>query len=126
MRTLILTLGSSLGLEAMPRMLNAWIASQSGKLTMEMPIFRLVSLIIHGCDFRIDYLLGEMIINIEWGAFDNEKRVLPITKFDKRLDEATENVGCQIFEKMISGLYLGELTRYDGFLHDIFRSSHSS
>ena len=52
-----------------------------------------------------------MIINIEWGAFDNEKVVLPVTKYDTRLDRDTENSGKQIFEKMISGMYLGEIAR---------------
>ena len=53
----------------------------------------------------------EMIINIEWGAFDNEKVVLPVTKYDTRLDRHTENPGKQVFEKMISGMYLGEIAR---------------
>lgn len=52
-----------------------------------------------------------MIINIEWGAFDNEKAVLPVTAYDNALDVATENPGKQIFEKMISGMYLGEISR---------------
>lgn len=54
---------------------------------------------------------NEMIINIEWGAFDNERVVLPITHYDTQLDRATENHGKQQFEKMISGLYLGEIAR---------------
>ena len=54
---------------------------------------------------------GEMIVNIEWGAFDNEKIVLPCTEYDLTLDRATENPGTQIFEKMISGMYLGEIAR---------------
>lgn len=54
---------------------------------------------------------GEMIINIEWGAFDNEKVVLPVTKYDIMLDRETPNPGWQTFEKMISGLYLGEIVR---------------
>lgn len=29
----------------------------------------------------------EMIINMEYGAFDNERRVLPLTTFDNRVDE---------------------------------------
>lgn len=53
----------------------------------------------------------EMIVNIEWGAFDNERKILPITKYDAQLDRETENPGKQIFEKMISGLYLGEIAR---------------
>lgn len=56
-------------------------------------------------------MIGEMIINIEWGAFDNEKVVLPFSEYDEQLDRATENPGKQLFEKMISGLYLGEVAR---------------
>ncbi|KAI8809664.1 hexokinase-domain-containing protein [Cladochytrium replicatum] len=54
---------------------------------------------------------GEMVINTEWGAFDNEQVVLPVTKYDQQLDRASANSGIQIFEKMISGMYLGELVR---------------
>jgi hexokinase len=53
---------------------------------------------------------GEMIINTEWGAY-NESSVLPITKYDQALDRASSNPKSQIFEKMISGMYLGEITR---------------
>ena len=53
---------------------------------------------------------GEMIINTEWGAY-NEASVLPITKYDRALDRASSNPKSQIFEKMISGMYLGEITR---------------
>ncbi|CAG8506674.1 35475_t:CDS:2 [Gigaspora margarita] len=53
----------------------------------------------------------KMIINIEWGAFDSEKKVLPLTMFDNKLDRESNNPHYQIFEKMISGMYLGEITR---------------
>ncbi|KAI8873143.1 hypothetical protein GQ42DRAFT_43634 [Ramicandelaber brevisporus] len=53
----------------------------------------------------------EMAINTEWGAYDCSKRVLPITMFDNRCDRETVNPGKQIFEKMISGLFLGEVCR---------------
>ncbi len=52
-----------------------------------------------------------MIVNIEWGAFDNERTTLPFTKYDETLDAQTDNPGRQLFEKMLSGLYLGELAR---------------
>ncbi|RIA97617.1 hexokinase-domain-containing protein [Glomus cerebriforme] len=52
-----------------------------------------------------------MIINVEWGAFDNEKKVLPLTMFDNKLDRNSINPRLQIFEKTISGMYLGEITR---------------
>ncbi|KAJ1986618.1 hypothetical protein H4R33_003247 [Dimargaris cristalligena] len=55
--------------------------------------------------------VDEMVINMEWGGFDNDKDVLPLTFFDNGVDRETQNPGKQIFEKMISGLYLGEVTR---------------
>jgi len=54
---------------------------------------------------------GEMIINCEWGAFDNERVVLPFNKYDQKMDEESTNKGEQTFEKMISGMYLGEIVR---------------
>ncbi|ESW32663.1 hypothetical protein PHAVU_001G007000 [Phaseolus vulgaris] len=51
---------------------------------------------------------GKMIISTEWGAFSNS---LPSTEFDREMDAATINPGEQIFEKTISGLYLGEIVR---------------
>lgn len=53
----------------------------------------------------------EMIINMEFGAFDNERRVLPLTRFDNKLDRESINPHSQIFEKLISGMYLGEIAR---------------
>ncbi|CAG8462730.1 14123_t:CDS:2 [Racocetra persica] len=54
---------------------------------------------------------GKMIINVEWGAFDSEKKIIPITMFDNKLDRESNNPHSQIFEKMISGMYLGEIAR---------------
>jgi len=54
---------------------------------------------------------NEMIINTEWGAFDNERKVLPWTKYDEQQDQEGTNPGRQTFEKMISGMYLGEIVR---------------
>ncbi|KAJ1974883.1 hypothetical protein H4R34_004548 [Dimargaris verticillata] len=53
----------------------------------------------------------EMVINMEWGSFDNSKQVLPLTWFDNSVDRETQNPCMQVFEKMVSGLYLGEVTR---------------
>ncbi|KAG0292654.1 glucokinase [Linnemannia gamsii] len=53
----------------------------------------------------------EMIINIEWGNYDKDKRFLPVTLFDNKLDRESINPGVHVFEKMISGMYLGEITR---------------
>ncbi|KAI9320705.1 hexokinase-domain-containing protein [Dichotomocladium elegans] len=54
---------------------------------------------------------SEMIINMECGAFDNERLVLPVTQFDNKVDRQSINPNSQIFEKMISGMYLGEIAR---------------
>lgn len=53
----------------------------------------------------------KMIINTEWGSFDEEKVVLPLNRYDRQLDEQSNNPGKHIYEKMISGLYLGEIVR---------------
>ncbi|KZF22421.1 hypothetical protein L228DRAFT_248099 [Xylona heveae TC161] len=50
-------------------------------------------------------------INCEWGAFDNEHVVLPLTQFDHTVDQESPRPGQQAFEKMIAGLYLGEIFR---------------
>ncbi len=52
-----------------------------------------------------------MAINCEWGAFDNEHLVLPRTPYDITIDKDSPRPGQQSFEKMIAGLYLGELIR---------------
>ncbi|KAF9950993.1 glucokinase [Mortierella alpina] len=53
----------------------------------------------------------EVIVNMEFGAFDSERQVLPVTMFDNKVDRKSMNTGKQIFEKMIAGMYLGEITR---------------
>ncbi|KAJ5933051.1 hypothetical protein N7516_007540 [Penicillium verrucosum] len=52
-----------------------------------------------------------VIINTEYGSFDNERKVLPVTPFDRQIDEESANPGKQIYEKMVSGLYIGEMLR---------------
>lgn len=52
-----------------------------------------------------------MAINCEYGAFDNEHMVLPRTPYDVTIDENSPRPGQQAFEKMIAGLYLGEIFR---------------
>ncbi|XP_039557703.1 hexokinase-3 isoform X1 [Passer montanus] len=55
---------------------------------------------------------GRMCINMEWGAFgDNGCLDHLFTHFDKVVDETTINPGKQRFEKLISGMYLGEIVR---------------
>ncbi|XP_026569335.1 putative hexokinase HKDC1 isoform X2 [Pseudonaja textilis] len=56
---------------------------------------------------------GRMCINTEWGAFGDDASLEDIrTEFDKEIDSGSINPGKQLFEKMISGLYLGELVRF--------------
>lgn len=50
---------------------------------------------------------GHMIINIEWGNFNKLKR----NPYDKELDGLSANPGEQFLEKMVSGMYLGEIVR---------------
>lgn len=51
-------------------------------------------------------------INCEYGAFDNEHVALPRTPYDIIIDRDSPRPGQQSFEKMISGLYLGEIFRH--------------
>jgi hexokinase len=52
-----------------------------------------------------------MMVNTEWGAFDSAREVLPSTPFDNKVDRESINPRFQAFEKFISGMYLGEITR---------------
>ncbi|THH21035.1 hypothetical protein EW146_g441 [Bondarzewia mesenterica] len=54
---------------------------------------------------------GEMIVNTEWGAFNNTRTTLPSTPFDNKVDRESINPRFQAFEKFISGMYLGEIAR---------------
>ena len=54
---------------------------------------------------------GLMIINTEWGSFDNKLAVLPNTEYDEGLDKDSVNPGIQMFEKRVSGMFLGEILR---------------
>ncbi|WCJ35109.1 Hexokinase-2 chloroplastic [Euphorbia peplus] len=51
---------------------------------------------------------GRTIVNTEWGAFSNG---IPLTVYDRDMDAASINPGEQIYEKTISGMYLGEIAR---------------
>ncbi|KAF9261732.1 hexokinase [Marasmius fiardii PR-910] len=62
-------------------------------------------------DLNIDEK-DEMAINCEWGAFDSfEHEHLPRTKYDVIVDETSNKVGEQAFEKLVAGRYLGEILR---------------
>lgn len=57
-----------------------------------------------------------MLINCEYGAFNsgsgpNPTTVLPKTPYDVIIDETSPRPGQQAYEKMIAGLYLGEIFR---------------
>uniref|UniRef100_A0A8C9UI46 Hexokinase-2 n=1 Tax=Serinus canaria TaxID=9135 RepID=A0A8C9UI46_SERCA len=55
---------------------------------------------------------GRMCINMEWGAFGDDGVLNDIrTEFDREIDMGSLNPGKQLFEKMISGMYMGELVR---------------
>ncbi|KAJ5092607.1 Hexokinase N-terminal [Penicillium alfredii] len=62
-------------------------------------------------DAHYDTSTGEMIINAEWGSFDNHLSVLPSTVYDHDLDADSNNPGVQMFEKRVSGMFLGEILR---------------
>ncbi|RWS11749.1 hexokinase-2-like protein [Dinothrombium tinctorium] len=54
----------------------------------------------------------QVIINTELGAFGEQNGLDFIeTEWDKILDKKSINPGKQIFEKMLSGMYLGEIAR---------------
>ncbi|KAM8876608.1 hexokinase-1-like [Synchiropus splendidus] len=55
---------------------------------------------------------GRMAVNTEWGAFGDDGRLEDIrTEFDREIDRGSLNPGQQLFEKMASGMYMGELVR---------------
>lgn len=58
-----------------------------------------------------DKTTGDMIVNTEWGSFDNHMSVLPNTPYDQVLDKESVNPGIQMFEKRVSGMFLGEILR---------------
>lgn len=63
--------------------------------------------------FEEDKYPKEMIINMEWGAFGDDGCLDFVrTIYDSQVDERTINPGFHVFEKMISGMYMGELVRY--------------
>lgn len=62
--------------------------------------------------------LSHMVMNTEFGAFNpdarqpsSKKRILPRTKYDEIVDKSSLNHGNQVYEKMVSGYYLGEIVR---------------
>ncbi|CAF4250809.1 unnamed protein product, partial [Rotaria sp. Silwood2] len=63
----------------------------------------------------------QVIVNMEWGAFGNNNRLNHLrTKYDEEVDlssklnkkkKKTKKYFCFSFEKMISGMYMGEIVR---------------
>ncbi|KAL5237765.1 hypothetical protein ACI65C_005175 [Semiaphis heraclei] len=62
--------------------------------------------------FDGDKTKSHVIVNCEWGAFGDDGKLDAIrTKYDMDIDENSLNPGQQRFEKMISGMYMGEIVR---------------
>ncbi|PWZ19606.1 Hexokinase-10 [Zea mays] len=65
------------------------------------------------------------VVNVEWGSFRSP--LIPLTPYDICTSEAKRNQYDQAFEKMISGVYLGEIARlvFQGMAQesDLFGSS---
>ncbi|KAM9347941.1 hexokinase-2-like [Symphorus nematophorus] len=61
---------------------------------------------------RVEGEDGRMCINTEWGGFGDDGSLNDIlTEYDVVVDKTSINPGIHIFEKMISGMYLGEIVR---------------
>ncbi|XP_072002345.1 hexokinase-3 isoform X2 [Engystomops pustulosus] len=55
---------------------------------------------------------GKMCINMEWGALGDDGTLKDIeTEYDQKVDQASHSPGKQRFDKMISGMYMGEIVR---------------
>uniref|UniRef100_A0A672L0F2 Phosphotransferase n=1 Tax=Sinocyclocheilus grahami TaxID=75366 RepID=A0A672L0F2_SINGR len=55
---------------------------------------------------------GQMCVNTEWGGFGENDNTEDIrTRYDREVDGGSLNPGKQRFEKMTSGMYLGEIVR---------------
>ena len=58
---------------------------------------------------------GVMVVNMEWGGFASFNppclAALPTVQADRDLDRESLNPGEQVFEKIVSGMYLGQCVR---------------
>ncbi|XP_054737227.1 hexokinase type 2 [Anastrepha obliqua] len=71
-------------------------------------------------EYKIDK--PNILVNTEWGAFgENGQLEFVRTDYDRKVDKHSLNAGTQLFEKMISGMYLGELVRL--VLHDAIQKN---
>uniref|UniRef100_A0A9J8CL69 hexokinase n=1 Tax=Cyprinus carpio carpio TaxID=630221 RepID=A0A9J8CL69_CYPCA len=60
----------------------------------------------------VDGVEGRMCVNMEWGAFGDNGCLDDIrTQYDNAVDDLSLNAGKQKYEKMCSGMYLGEIVR---------------
>ena len=60
-----------------------------------------------------------MLVNTEWSMFGGKD--LPVTKYDRIVDQKSAMPGFQPFEQMVSGRYIGEIVRLvcmDGIMWD--------
>jgi len=54
----------------------------------------------------------QVVVNTEWGAFGDNGCLENIREqCDRNIDDASINKGKQLYEKMISGMYMGEIAR---------------
>ncbi|KAG0206282.1 glucokinase [Mortierella sp. NVP41] len=65
---------------------------------------------------------GQQVINTEWGAFGNISGALPTNDYDRRLDSKSSQPGKQLYEKVVSGLYISELARV--VFHGLAKNGH--
>ena len=67
-----------------------------------------------------------MVINTEWGGFGDEGGLDKwVTKYDREIDQNSVNTGKQIYEKMIAGMYLGEIVRRSKFREKYKKIKHA-
>uniref|UniRef100_A0A671EQK2 hexokinase n=1 Tax=Rhinolophus ferrumequinum TaxID=59479 RepID=A0A671EQK2_RHIFE len=98
------TVGTMMGCEPGARACEVGLVVDTGTNACYMEEARHVA--------ALDEDRGRVCVNIEWGSFDDDGVLGPVlTTFDHTLDQESLNPGAQRFEKMIGGLYLGELVR---------------
>ncbi|KRY16950.1 Hexokinase type 2 [Trichinella patagoniensis] len=60
----------------------------------------------------VDFPYEKMIIDTEWGGFgDGGEAEFIKTQYDRIVDERSVHPGVQCFDKMVAGMYMGELVR---------------
>ncbi|CAO3682766.1 unnamed protein product [Rhizopus stolonifer] len=80
---------------------------------------------------------SDIIMNTEWCNFGSSRRTLPCTWFDRKLSRESINPQFHVFEKMTTGIFLGELVRiiiiylvdrdllFDGETSEVLNTPHS-